>query len=185
MKRMILLPLLALTVGSFVWAQPESAPEGRPPRRRGRPPAVERYFEQLQQQNPEEMKRLRELRQTDPEAFRRELRARVQRRKQQRNPEEKRFRAHIREHAESVRSATTPEERQEALEQLRLAVAERIDHGFEMRQQALDDMREKLEALDRRHQEEKRQRETLIDGQVDRILKRSEDSTGSAADIQE
>lgn len=49
-----------------------------PPKQGGPPPHVQRFFDMLRDRDPAEFDRLQELRNKDPEAFRRELRERLQ-----------------------------------------------------------------------------------------------------------
>ncbi len=81
--------LLAYAAMALAWgavrAQPppgESAPpeqEWAPAQtQRIHPPPVQRYFDLLRERNPAEFDRLHQLREVDPEAFRRELRERLQ-----------------------------------------------------------------------------------------------------------
>ncbi|HMP74864.1 MAG TPA: hypothetical protein PKE12_01085 [Kiritimatiellia bacterium] len=67
----ILCSLLAALVATA--APPPPGPEFDAPPPGPPPPHVQHFFEVLQQRNPEEFERMRQLRETDPEAFRAEL----------------------------------------------------------------------------------------------------------------
>lgn len=137
--------------------------------RRPRSPAVEDYFKTLKQQNPEEMKRLRDLRQTDPEAFRKELRNRVNKKKghgKRRQDPRKVFD----EHLQHIQQAETPEARAQAEQKLKDAVEERIDKGLMLREKAIARMQEQLKTLEERHLNDKQNRDQLISRQVESLL---------------
>lgn len=73
--KMLTLAFLALCLGLHATAQP---PPGRDRgERANRPPAVDRWMAQLQDEHPEEFHRLQRMRSEDPEAFAAHLRGRV------------------------------------------------------------------------------------------------------------
>jgi hypothetical protein len=85
----ILLLALALAPMRFAAAQPP--PPGPPPHetppppvRPGPPPAVERFFEFIRQQDPEDYERLHRLRETNRAAFRAEIAERIRRERDRR-----------------------------------------------------------------------------------------------------
>lgn len=72
--------LLVITVagGLNLGAQPPAG-DRPPPPPPGPPPTVERFFEIIRNRNPDEYERLRQLRETDPTAFRQEILDRIER----------------------------------------------------------------------------------------------------------
>ncbi len=69
----LLLPIAGVTQ---LAAQPPPNREPGPPP--GPPPSIEKFFDIIRQRNPEEYERLRQLRETDPAAFRAEIAARIE-----------------------------------------------------------------------------------------------------------
>lgn len=171
MKRHYIYGILLAAFLSTGWSESTERPKRKPLPRRG-PPAVEEYFKKLEQQDPEEVQRLRELQQTDPQAFRKELRRRVhQQQKQKSHHPARERRATMEEYVANLQNATTPEEREQAMIRIRTSIAERLDRGFEIREQAIQNMREKLSTLEERHLQDKQNREEIIARQMKRIEK--------------
>lgn len=155
-----------------VAAQPPRGGGGPENSERRGPPAVERYFRQLEAQDPEESQRLRELRRTDPEAFRAELRERVRNRRppHAENGKGGRMRFPLKEQVEAVQQAETKEERVQAAAVLREAISKRVEQSFAAREEVIAELRSRLEELEARHEAEKQQQEELIDRQMSRLL---------------
>jgi hypothetical protein len=170
----MLLTLFLLASGLRLPAQPDRDRE-RPGPRKGRPEAVERYFEQLRERDPEELERLQDLRKRDPEAFRRELREKVVKGPHGgRKPSDPR-RKFFEEQVNRISSASTPEEREAAIARLKQEVTERMDRAFTLREEAIERMRSQLTALEARHEQQLEKREEIIHQQVRRILQAADE----------
>lgn len=160
---------LLFSFTAMAWADP-SEPEGRPRSQRPRPRAVQQYFEQLKEKDPEEMKRLQQLRQSDPEAFRLELRKRVQENKGPSFPRHKKRLAEREDYAELIRKTNTPEERQQAITRITEDITKRIDQGLSLREEAIERLRQRLSTLEERHEREKQSRDEMIERQVRKVI---------------
>jgi hypothetical protein len=174
--RLFLILLCAVTC---LCAQSSADTPNRPdPARRGRPQAVENYFHQLKKENPEEMRRLRELRRDDPDAFRAEMRSRMKGRRKGEHERREPKNVLFEEHVQRVRQASTPEEREEAVSRLEDAVTARMDAVFAHREEAIQRMRKKLSDLEERHRRQEENREAVVQRQVQKLLEAAGQEAG-------
>lgn len=172
--------LFLFCAATCLFAQPPADRPNRPvPSHRGRPQAAENYFQQLRKENPEEMRRLRQLRSTDPAAFRAEMRSRLKghRKGKQdgRGPQDLLFE----EHLQRVRQASTPEEREEAVNRLTAAVSARMDEALSHREEAIQRMRKKLSDLEERHRRQQENRDQVIQRHVQKLLEAADQEAGT------
>lgn len=143
-------------------------PERERPRRTE---AIDRYFTRLSKQDPDEAKRLQELRQSNPRAFRMEMRERLKRKggmhpKMQALTED----TSIQELVTSVKEAPSEEAYRSSKAKLREAVTQRYDQSLATREEALSQLRQKLVELEEKHAREKGKRDMIIDRQMYRLL---------------
>jgi hypothetical protein len=158
--------VLLLIPATFCLAEP---PQNRGPRKPP-PPSVEKYLNHLEEKNPDEFKRMTQLRKEDPQSFRMELRKkanRLDRGGKKRGPKGPHPLA---EEIQAVRSAEGPEAREEAIALLREKVNERVEKNLEEREEAIEKFREKLKQLEDRNQQERASREEVVDHHLKRIL---------------
>lgn len=177
MKIKTLLLVFTLVSGAAIaLAQP---PEGRPRHGdRGRPAGqgpdassapVERYMSQLQQEDTEEYRRLSELRDQDPTAFRRELRRKASEKRGR--PSSRQVRHHpLREEIAALRNAENEDDRDVAIQAIRAKITERVDRSLEERENAIREIRETLQRLEEQNEQEQARREEIIDRHLQRVL---------------
>ncbi|MCC5844496.1 MAG: hypothetical protein JJU05_09615 [Verrucomicrobia bacterium] len=177
-----LLLILLLTALTATNAQPPrdgTGPRDRPGRpEQGRPDrerhhsVIERWLNHLEKQDPAEHRRLTELREADPDAFRGEIRrqlaearesAGVRRGGRGAPPE-------LSREIKALRVARTDADRAEAREALHAALAEHIDQRLAMREQRIQSIREELDRLETRHRADKARRDTWIEETLERLL---------------
>jgi hypothetical protein len=182
MIRRPLILLLLLTALSAANAQPPR--DGTGPRERsGRPEhprpdrerhhsVIERWLNHLEKQEPEEHRRLTEMREEDPAAFREELRRHFSEAREHAAPRRGGRGAPpgLTEKIQALRQADTPDTRARALEALRTALAGHIDQRLALREQRIQSIREELEQLETRHRADKARREAWIEETLERLL---------------
>ena len=173
MKRLLISTLLYLSLLSIGRGEPQGPGRQDQPWR-PRPRAVQKYFQQLKEQDPEEVKRLRELRKSDPEAFRKELRMRGLNNPKPSGQHRGGRRADMEDYVARIRNTATPEERQQELVQIRKEISERIDRGLSLREEAINRLRNKLSKLEERHEKEKEHRDEMVDHQVRSLIEAAE-----------
>lgn len=172
MKPQLRLFVLATLSGlAAVWAQP---PLERPRRgdregKRPPPPPLETYLDKLEKENPEEFQRLRQLRESDPQAFRMELREKAARFRE--GGAAKNWRPHpLQDEIARVRAATSPAEREQAVSDLKIKIAEQIDRTLAEREQAIEKFGKRLKSLEAQNLEEKGRRDEIVAKHLQRIL---------------
>lgn len=141
---------------------------------------VERYLHQLKKTDPEEYQRMKALKESDPAAFRQELRQKAMSRR--REMAQKHTRHFFKEEMKAIRQAETPEAREEAVAALRVKVAEQVDRNLQRREERMAQVREQLSELESRHKLETEQKEQLIDRHVEKLLEKLEQGAPAAND---
>lgn len=182
MKRSLPLLLLLLSLVCLPgWAETNQRKErgDRTQNRPRRKEAIDRYFQRLEQQNPDEVNRLRELRRTDPEAFRQEMRSRLHKKAGSKRIDGLQDDSTIKDLVQEVKAAGSNEEYMASKAKLREAVTRRYEESVAAREQALTHMREKLAELEERHEREKGMRDRIVDRQVKRLLSEQSNRPGS------
>lgn len=122
---------------------------------------LERFLETLQADNPEGLRRLRELRAKDPAKFRDEARQTFEAkygeyRAKMFGPEDESAEA-----AKRLRQAATPEQRKQAVEQMRQSVYSSFDKQLASQQQAVDHLEKQLTQARQKLAERQVQREDI------------------------
>lgn len=202
--RTVLWAVLILLGPGFALAQPGPGPHpgpgpGHPPPEGAPPPPAEspgeRWLDMLREFNPEEYDRLAALRTEDPEAFRAELRTRLQQHKKRLmrefgppgpghdhpgdDPEDRsrevhqvleRIRPEVERLAAAYRASTDDTARTAIREELSTLVAQVQDARIESHRERIEQGRRMLEALEARLAERIDARDEQINRAVDRIL---------------
>lgn len=169
-RTLALTALMALAALPPLGAQPP--PRERPAPRERAQNMVDRLLQHVEATDPDEHARLTALRESDPPAFREEMRSQLQRlrnempeRRGPRHPRE-RLAAEI----EAVQQAPTEAERDAALAQLHQAVASLVDQRFQQREQRIQQIQTELERLQAQHQSDLERRAEWIQDTVDALL---------------
>lgn len=205
MKRRHGLALMLISMVSLsAPAQPPAHEADAPPPPMGEPrgpgpgghPPVHRFFEHIKKTNPEEFERLRQLRESDPEAFREELTRRLTEARQRReevggvkpggrrdaefrphprgdadamqvdSPELDRLELETRERARSVREAGTADEREKARAALKASLEKSFDLRERLRAERLAKMETRLKKIRQMLDERQGRRDEIIERRV-------------------
>jgi len=175
---LIILPVI-LTAATAQPPREGGAPRERPGRQEQSRPdrerhhsVIERWLNHLEKQEPEEHRRLTEMREEDPAAFREELRRHFSEAREHAAPRRGGRAAPpgLTEKIQALRQADTPDTRARALEALRTALAGHIDQRLALREQRIQSIREELEQLETRHRADKARRDAWIEETLERLL---------------
>lgn len=146
---------------------------------------TERLRDQFQQRNPEEYKKLMELRDTDPEAFRAKMREIMQKNMQFGGPggrgmalaeEEK-----ANEIAKRYLAASAPEEKEQIKAELRKAVEAAFDKRMELQQQRFGDLEGRVKKAKEELETRQKNRDSIIQNRMDELTKDPKLRWGGAA----
>ena len=160
--------------------RPERADQERGAGARDAHPVIERWMRHLEETAPEDHQRLQELRESDPGAFRQELRRSMASARQESGAATGRRRHPVADQAAAVRVAETEAEREAAVAALRESVETMIDRRMAMREQRIETVRAQLERLEAEHEADKARRDELVTRMMDRLL--TEPEAGETSD---
>ena len=161
-----LLPLLAIAQSEDTSPRPEGgkqAPPGMAHRRGGNAGfARGEWLKRLESENPEEFQRLQTLRENDPEAFRKEMRAQMEKRvvgfvKQHSGGLEN----ETRELGKKYRTADTDKEKAAIKAELETKVHQAFDARLEGQKKLIAHLEEKLDELKKQVQTREKNREAI------------------------
>lgn len=178
-------PLLLILLPALLTAAPAQPPHARSgPGERSAPPeslrvdrdrhqpVIERWLRHLETEDPAEHRRLNELREENPAAFREALRRHFAEARQ--SPLARRggrmLPPELSAPIDALRRAETEDERRQAREALRRALAEQIDQRLAQREQRIQTIREELGQLETRHQTDKARRDRWIEETLEKLL---------------
>lgn len=152
--------------------RPRPMPRGGP----GRGPAmrgkVDDWLERFRTEQPEEYRELMELRETNPEAFREQLRNHMRDLvKRVRGESLSDQEQELHELARQYREAETEAERRRLRETLRDGLTELFDDRIRSQRERLEDMRARLEEVEAAIERREEHRDEIIDTRVDELLR--------------
>lgn len=150
------------------WDRPprERMERERPPRGQ---PFLDRWMNHLEQEDPEEHQRLRQLQEEDPAAFRGEVRESFSRSRERAVAREPRA-SPFAEEVAAIHGAETEEAREEAVKRLRERMEERVEQRMAMRERRMEAIRAQLEQLEAQHKQDLDRREELVNSLMENLL---------------
>lgn len=151
----------------------DRGPEDRPqrgPRSHEGHPVIERWMRHMAETQPEEHQRLQNLRESDPTAFRQELRRSMSEARQAGTATPARRRNPFADQVAAIRAAESETERNAAVATLQASVESMVDRRMEVREQRIEAIRAQLEQLEADHNADKARRDELVQRQLERLL---------------
>lgn len=165
------------------WEQPMSPPDEGPG---GHPPPIQILLQQWKERNPDEFKRMNQLREEDPDAFRRELNRKVNRAREEKglnryapegrgprggppgehgrpDPKVTALEKEIHGLSQAWQAARSEEEKASIKSDLQAALGQAFDLKEQARRERLADMEKKIEQLRATLEQRQQQRNAIVE----------------------